>query len=65
MNVEAQKEKVFRTLDEIESDIKILSLRIMKAREELELVETEKDAEIYDRRHGGLEVSLIHIRLFE
>lgn len=65
MNVEAQKEKLFRVLDEIESDIKILSLRIMKAREELELVETEKDAEIFNRRHGDLEVSLIHIRLFE
>ena len=65
MNVEAQKEKVFRVLDEIESDIKILSLRIMKAREELALVRTEKDADIYDRRHGDLEASLIHIRLFE
>lgn len=65
MNVEAQKEKVSRALDEIEADIKTLSLRIMKAREELELVRTEKDAEIYDQRHGDLEESLIHIRLFE
>ena len=63
-NIKAQKEKVFRSLDEVEADIKTLSLRIMKAREELELVETEKDAEIYNQRHGDLEVSLIHIRLF-
>lgn len=64
MNIEARKAELYRALDEIESDIKTLSLRIMKARENLELVKTEEDAEIYDQRHGDLEESLIHIRLF-
>lgn len=64
VNVEARKEELFRVFDEIESDIKTLSLWIMKAREELELVRTEKDAKIYDQRHGDIEEKLIHIRLF-
>ncbi len=63
-DIETRKEEIFRVLDEIESDIKVLSLRIMKAREELALVRSEKCSKIYDERNGDLEEGLIHIRLF-
>lgn len=61
--IEARKHRIFRELDEIESDIKKLSLRIIRAREELELVKTESDAKIFDERND-LEAGLVHIRIF-
>ena len=63
MNIEAQKERIFRVLDEIEADIKTLSLRIMRARETLELVKTVEELRTFDERCGDLEESLVHIRL--
>ena len=64
IDIEAKKEKLFRVIDEIEADVKILSLWITKAREELALVRTEKDAKIFDERNGDVEEKMIHIRLF-
>ena len=62
--IETRKEELFRTIDEIEADVKILSLWIIKAREELALVRTEKDAKIFDERNGDVEEKMIHIRIF-
>ena len=64
IDIEALKKEVFCFLDETEADMKTLSLRIMKAREELALVKTEADAKIFDERNGDLEKDLVHIRLF-
>lgn len=64
IDIEAKKEKLFRVLDEIEADVKTLSLWITKAREELALVRTEKDAKIFDERNGDVEEKMIHIRLY-
>lgn len=64
IDIEAKKEKLFRVLDEIEADVKTLSLWITKAREELALVRTEKDAKIFDERNGDVEEKMIHIRIY-
>lgn len=62
-DIEARKHEIFRDLDAIESEVKKLSLRIIRARAELELVKTESDAKIFDERND-LEAGLVHIRIY-
>lgn len=64
IDIETKKKELFCVLDDIEEDVKTLSLWIMRARQELELVSTEKDAKIFDERNGDIENSLVHLRIF-
>lgn len=63
VDIELIKKEVFCMLDEVEADMKTLSLQIMRAREVLELVKTVEELRIFDERCGDLEENLVHIRL--
>ncbi len=63
VDIELIKKEVFCMLDEVEADMKTLSLQIMRAREALELAKTVEELRIFDERCGDLEENLVHIRL--
>lgn len=63
MNIEKQKDELLAVLAELGAEIKTLSDRIAKAREELANVYTMDDAKRFDE-NCDLEKGLKHIQLF-
>lgn len=63
MDIEKKKAEMFVILAELDADIRTLSDRIAKAREDLANVYTVDDAERFDE-NGDLENGLKHIQLF-
>lgn len=63
MNIEKKKDELLAVLAELDAEIKTLSDRIAKAREDLANVYTMDDAKRFDE-NCDLEKGLKHIRLF-
>lgn len=63
MNIEKKKDELLAVLAELDAEIKILSDRIAKAREDLANVYTMDDAKRFDE-NCDLEKGLKHIQLF-
>ena len=63
MDIEKRKAEMFAILAELDADIRTLSDRIAKAREDLANVYTVDDAERFDE-NCDLENVLKHIQLF-
>ena len=63
MNIEKKKDELLAVLAELDAEIKALSDRIAKAREDLANVYTMDDAKRFDE-NCDLEKGLKHIQLF-
>lgn len=63
MNIEKKKDELLAVLAELDAEIKTLSERIAKAREDLANVYTMDDAKRFDE-NCDLEKGLKHIQLF-
>ena len=63
MNIEKKKDELLAVLAELDAEIKTLSDRISKAREDLANVYTMDDAKRFDE-NCDLEKGLKHIQLF-
>lgn len=63
MNIEKKKDELLAVLAELDAEIKTLSDRIAKAREDLANVYTMDDAKRFDE-NCDLEKGLKHIQLF-
>ena len=63
MNIEKKKDELLAVLAELDAEIKTLSDRIAKAREDLANVYTMDDAKRFDE-NCDLENDLKHIQLF-
>lgn len=63
MNIEKKKDELLAVLAELDAEIKTLSDRIEKAREDLANVYTMDDAKRFDE-NCDLEKGLKHIQLF-
>ena len=63
MNVEKRRDELLAILAELDAEIRILSDRIAKAREDLANVYTVDDTKRFDENHD-LEKGLKHIQLF-
>jgi hypothetical protein len=63
MNIEKKKDELLAVLAELDAEIKTLSNRIAKAREDLANVYTMDDAKRFDE-NCDLEKGLKHIQLF-
>ena len=63
MNIEKRKNEMLAILTELDAEIRILSDRIAKAREDLANVYTVDDAKRFDE-NCDLEKGLKHIQLF-
>lgn len=64
MNVQKETERIRTLLNEIEIDMAILRRWLVEAKGELQHVQTEEDANRYDRKFGDVEDELKHLRIF-
>lgn len=62
-NLEERKQSALNGLKDLEEDIKILSERILKYKEDIVKVQSKEEADEFDKTHD-LEEGLKFIRLF-